>query len=85
MADSDPHRVRTEPLESREDAEGVAAVIEEYAPIVGEILEVVPVADEEEREFETADLREGETRDDDAHARRNAEQLRMAEEEVGDG
>lgn len=34
----------------------------------------------DEYEPEQADLREGETPDDDAHARRNAEQLRMAEE-----
>lgn len=31
-----------------------------------------------------AELREGESEDDDAHARRNAEQLRMAEEELED-
>ena len=33
-------------------------------------------------EFETAELREDEGTDDDAHARRNAEMLRLAREEL---
>lgn len=40
--------------------------------------------DSDEWEPEPADLREGETPDDDSHAARNAEQLRMAEEELSD-
>jgi hypothetical protein len=33
-------------------------------------------------DFGTAELREGESRDDDAHARRNAEMIRQAREEL---
>lgn len=39
-------------------------------------------SDEEEWDPQTAELREGETPDEDSHARRNAEQLRMARDEL---
>lgn len=38
--------------------------------------------DEDEWDPQPAELREGETPDEDSHARRNAEQLRMAREEL---
>jgi hypothetical protein len=40
-------------------------------------------ADDEEWDPQPAELREGEAPDEDAHARRNAEMLRRAREELG--
>ena len=76
----DRYRVQSIPL-SEEAAEGLRNTILDQAPVLDDALEVV---EDDEWDPDQAELREGETRDDDVHARRNAEMLETAKEVLGD-
>lgn len=70
------YRVQSVPL-SKEAAEGLRNTILDRAAVLDDALEVIEI---DEWEPDKANLRDEETTDEIAHAVRNLEQLRMAEE-----